>query len=102
MERVINTIKNKYLIAGVAFVVWMFFFDRYDVATQVSFQQEKSKLEEEKAYYTSETEKIEQSIKDVQFNPNEIQRIAREKYKMKKQSEDIYIISEIEAPKKED
>lgn len=99
MERVINTIKNKYLIAGVAFVIWMLFFDRYDVATQFSFQQEKTKLEGEKEYYSSEIGKIEQSIKDVQYNPNEIQRIAREKYKMKKQAEDIYIISEVEAPK---
>lgn len=99
MERFIKTIKNKYLIAGVAFIVWMLFFDRYDVATQVSFQQEKAKLEAEKAYYTAETEKIGVSIKDVQFNQSEIQRIAREKYKMKKSSEDIYIITEVEAPK---
>ncbi|MVZ66386.1 septum formation initiator family protein [Sphingobacterium sp. DK4209] len=96
MERVINTIRNKYLIAGVAFVVWMCFFDRYDFATQFSFQKEKTKLEVEKAYYTTEIENIENSIKDVQYNPSEIQRIAREKYKMKKDHEDVYIVTEVE------
>lgn len=96
MERIINTIRNKYLIAGVAFIVWMCFFDRYDFATQFSFQKEKTKLEEEKAYYTTEIENIEKSIKDVQYNPSEIQRIAREKYKMKKDHEDIYIVTEVE------
>lgn len=100
MERFINTIRNKYLIAGVAFVVWMCFFDRYDFATQYNFQSEKSKLEEEKAYYTKEIAAIETAIKDVQYNPNEIQRIAREKYKMKKDKEDIYIVTEVEATTK--
>ncbi|MFZ4262287.1 FtsB family cell division protein [Sphingobacterium sp. HJSM2_6] len=94
MERIVNTIKNKYLIAVVAFVIWMCFFDRYDIATQYDFQKEKNKLEVEKAYYVNEIGSIEQSIKDVQYNKNEIQRIAREKYKMKKDVEDVYIITE--------
>ncbi|MBV2226710.1 MULTISPECIES: septum formation initiator family protein [Sphingobacterium] len=98
MERFINTIRNQYLIAGVAFLVWMCFFDRYDITTQYNFQTEKTKLEQEKEYYTNEIESISQSIKDVQYNQSEIQRIAREKYKMKKDQEDVYIITEIDAP----
>ena len=100
MERFIKTIRNQYLIAGVAFLVWMIFFDRYDVTTQYNYQTEKAKLEAEKAYYTTEIENIERSIKDVQYNPSEIQRIAREKYKMKQDQEDVYIITEVEAPDK--
>lgn len=99
MERLLLLIRNKYLIAGAALVVWMCFFDRYDFATQYNFQMEKNKLEREKSYYTGEITHIEQSIKDAQYNPNEIERIAREKYKMKKSNEDIYVITEIE-PKK--
>lgn len=86
-------------MSGIAFVVWMFFFDRYDVATQISYQQERNKLEEEKSFYSSETERIEQAIKDAQFNSSEIQRIAREKYKMKKSNEDVYVITEVEPEK---
>lgn len=100
MEKFISLIRNKYLLAGVAFLVWMSFFDRYDFATQFSYQQQKNNLIHEKEYYESEVTSIEQAIKDVQFNQNEIQRIAREKYKMKKDKEDIYVITEIEEPKK--
>jgi cell division protein FtsB len=100
MERLLLLIRNKYLISGLAFVVWMCFFDRYDFATQYNFQKEKSKLQHEKEYYASEITHIEQAIKDAQYNPNEIQRIAREKYKMKKSNEDIYVITEIEGEKK--
>ncbi|MHC8950326.1 FtsB family cell division protein [Sphingobacterium hungaricum] len=100
MEKFISLIRNKYLLAGVAFLIWMSFFDRYDFATQFSYQQQKNNLIQEKEYYEKEVTSIEQSIKDVQFNQNEIQRIAREKYKMKKDKEDIYVITEIEEPKK--
>ena len=97
MERAVSLVKNKFLIAGIAFIIWMCFFDRYDLATQYSYQQERDKLEYEKEFYSTEIVTLEQAIKDVQFNPNEIQRIAREKYKMKKDNEDIYVIMEVPA-----
>ncbi|MDR2282834.1 MAG: cell division protein FtsL [Sphingobacterium sp.] len=96
MERIVSLVKNRFLISGVAFLVWMCFFDRYDIATQIGYQQERNKLELEKEFYSNETDNIEQAIKDAQFNPSEIQRIAREKYKMKKTNEDVYVITEVE------
>ena len=91
-----SVVKNKFLIAGLAFVLWMVFFDRYDLPTQYNFQNQKTKLEYEKEFYTTEITNIERAIKDVQYNQVEIQRIAREKYKMKKDNEDIYVIMEVE------
>lgn len=99
MERVVSLVKNKFLIAGIAFLVWMLFFDRNDLATQFGYQKEKDRLETEKEYYAHENVRIEQAIKDVQFNPSEIQRIAREKYKMKKANEDVYVVVEVEPAK---
>lgn len=96
MERFIAIAKNKFVIASIAFVAWMIFFDRYDLSTQYAFQQEKSKLEHEKEFYSAEVMTIEKSIKDVQYNQTEIQRIAREKYKMKKDNEDVFVIMEVE------
>ena len=96
MERFLLLIRNKYFLAAVAFLIWMCFFDRYDISTQISYQQEKNKLEEEKAFYETEITRIEKAIKDVQYNPNEIQRVARERYKMKKDNEDIYVIQEVD------
>ncbi|MCI0922562.1 FtsB family cell division protein [Sphingobacterium rhinopitheci] len=96
MERLMSVVKNKFLIAGLAFVLWMVFFDRYDLPTQYNFQNQKTKLEYEKEFYTTEITNIERAIKDVQYNQVEIQRIAREKYKMKKDNEDIYVIMEVE------
>lgn len=96
MKRFVSVAKNKFLIASLAFIAWMCFFDRYDLSTQFSYQKEKNKLENERNFYSTEIEKLEVLIKDVQYNQSEIQRIAREKYKMKKDNEDVYVIMEVE------
>lgn len=100
MDRLFKLIRNRYLLAGLAFVVWLCFFDRYDLGTQYAYQQEKNKLEQQKNFYETEIQAIEKAVKDVQYNPSEIQRIARERYKMKKDNEDIYVLEEVEASKK--
>ena len=100
MGRFLALIQNKYFISAVAFLIWMCFFDRYDISTQFAYQQEKDKLQAEKEFYEKEITRIEKAIYDVQYNPNEIQRIAREHYKMKKDNEDVYVIQEIEASDK--
>lgn len=98
MERFIDTIRNKYFIAGMTLVVWMCFFDRYDLATQYTYQKEKNKLEAEKTFYTSEIGAITQAIHDVKHDPNLIQKIARERYMMKKDTEDIFIVTDASSP----
>lgn len=94
MERFVNVVRNKYLIAVAVFIAWMAFFDRYDLTTQYNYQQERKKLEAEKEYYTSEISTISTAIKDVKSNPDIIQKIAREKFKMKRTNEDVYIVEE--------
>jgi len=92
MRRLFALIRNKYLIAGTAFLIWMAFFDHYDLGTQFSYQQERKKLEREKEFYEREIKKVEKSLRDVRDDPAEISRIARERYKMKKDNEDVYIL----------
>jgi len=99
MERFLLLIRNKYLIVGIAFVVWICFFDRYDLSTQYSYYKEEAKLRAEKEYYESETVRIEKAIVDVQKNQAEIQRIARERYKMTKDNEDVYVIEYVKPEK---
>ena len=94
MERFVNVVRNKYLIAVAVFIAWMTFFDRYDLTTQYNYQQERRKLEAEKEYYTSEISTISTAIKDVKSKPDIIQKIAREKFKMKRSNEDVYIVEE--------
>ena len=97
MERLLAAIRNKYIISTVAFVVWMLFFDRHDVATQYSYYSQLKALKTEKVFYTTEIEHVTKTIENLNTNPKELQRLARERYKMKKENEDVFVIIEEEA-----
>lgn len=84
-------ISNKYVWVMLFFIIWMLFLDNYSYFDHRFLNKQIDELETNKEYYQEEIKKDEQSIKLLK-NPNQIEKYAREKYYMKKDSEDIYII----------
>lgn len=82
---------NKYIVVGLFFLIWMLFLDNYSYLNHRFLNKEISELEKNKKYYLKEISEDNKNIKKLQ-NPDEIQRFAREKYFMKRENEDIYII----------
>lgn len=91
---------SRYTLVLLFFIVWMLFLDNYSYFDHRILDQQINELEENKRYYQDEIAKDEQSIKNLN-NPGQTERYAREKYYMKKDSEDIYII-DIEEDKLKD
>jgi cell division protein FtsB len=94
-----SIITNKYLLAGGFFVVWMLFFDQRDFFQQRERMAELHKLEAKKQYYLDEINKTQQELHDLQNNPATLEKFARERYLMKRDGEDIYIIEDSTAPR---
>ncbi len=94
MKKIASVITNKYLLAGSFFVVWMLFFDQRDFFQQRERKAELKKLEAKKAYYLEEINKTKQELHDIQSNPAALEKFARERYLMKKEGEDIFIIED--------
>jgi cell division protein DivIC len=92
MNKLIAIITNKYIIASVFFIVWMLFFDERDFFANKIQQQKLQALQAKKQYYKTEIETAKQQLAELQNNPAALEKFAREKYLMKKQGEDIYII----------
>ncbi len=69
----------------------MLFLDNYSYMDQRVLNKQIQGLEENKKYYQEEIEKDKQNIKLLK-NPEQVEKYAREKYYMKKDSEDIYIV----------
>lgn len=77
---------------GIAFFTgWMVFLDNYSYFDHRFLDNQISELEDNKTYYEEEIYKDEKQIKELR-NPEQIEKYAREKYFMKKENEDIYII----------
>lgn len=99
MNRLLELIRNKYFLAVAAFIVWMLFFDRNDVLEQYEYRSAVNKLQEEKDFYVSEIAKVKKDLNELNTDLNTAEKFAREKYFMKKDNEDVFVI--VSAPSKE-
>jgi len=82
---------NPYIAIFVAFVVWMLFFDDNSYLFHRELNTIINEKEAEIELYQSEIEKDKRNINKLK-NENNLENFAREKYYMKKDNEEIYII----------
>ncbi len=87
-------LKNKYFISFAAFCVVVLFLDKNDFLTQLTRRKELGKLQQSKAYYTKEINQLRTTSDNLSNNPRTIEKTAREKYLMKRDNEELFIISE--------
>lgn len=92
MKRLFDLIRNKFFLATVAFVLWMIFFDKNDLFSQYEYHQQLNKLEAEQQFYKDETAKVNKDLDELNSNKAKLEKFAREKYLMKKDNEDIFVI----------
>lgn len=94
MKKLYGFFKNKFLLTIIGLAVWIAFFDKNDLKTQYELRKEVKQLEEERNYYAKEIEGITSDIKELTSNPKTLEKFAREKYYMKRDNEDIFVIIE--------
>jgi cell division protein FtsB len=92
MRSVFRVIKNKYFLTTIFVAVWVVFFDKNDVFSQFDLRKKLKDLETEKRYYITEIEKNKNDLHELRTNPQNLEKFAREKYLMKKDKEDIFVI----------
>lgn len=91
-KRIFSILKNKIVLASVAFIIWMLFFDRNDLSSQLNYINQRDNLKKEKVFYEKEIAEIEKNLQELSSDPKKLEKFAREKYLMKKENEDLYII----------
>ncbi|KOY50622.1 FtsB family cell division protein [Polaribacter dokdonensis] len=82
---------NIFVIILIPFIIWMLFFDENSYLIHRKFNNEIEDLESTISFYQDKIAKDKETIKKLQ-DSLELERFAREKYLMKKENEDIYII----------
>ncbi|BDD10919.1 hypothetical protein FUAX_33510 [Fulvitalea axinellae] len=85
-------IRNFYLVVGLAFLVWMSVFDTNNWLNQYRLRSKLEKLKEEEVYYLEQIEVVQKDRQELLSNKRSIEKFAREKYLMKKPSEDLFVI----------
>jgi len=73
-------------------LIWWIFFDQESLIVQYELARVRIGLEKQKDYYNNEIEKDETSINTLQNDTVFLEKYAREKYFMKKDNEDVFVI----------
>lgn len=88
----LRIIFNKYLLTAVGFVVFMLFFDQNDWFSQQARKAELGDLKESIAFLSRQIDTMDVDYAALRTQPQELERYAREHYRMKRDTEDLYIV----------
>jgi cell division protein FtsB len=94
LNNIPSWLKNKYFITATVFFAWLLFFDDRDVITQLRHTRELHHLEESRDYYLQEIHTTSAELNKLKSDPATLEKYAREKYRMKKDDEDLFIVAE--------
>ena len=99
ISKVSAFLTNKYLIASAGFLAVMFFLDKNDFFTTMERRNELNALNQSKEHYMQELSELNKIKADLETDPVVIEKLAREKYLMKRENEDIFLTEDLAGAK---
>jgi cell division protein FtsB len=94
LPKIFRFLRNKFVLATLFFVLWILFFDHNNFFLYNQYKSELNGLTENKKYYKEQIEKTQREIELIKTSPLWLEKIAREKYLMKREGEDIFVVKE--------
>ena len=80
------------MLCAIGLLAWITFFDSFDLFTTVKNQQLLSKMEEQKAWYEEQIVETRADLKQLNSDDAMLEKFARERYLMKRENEDIFVL----------
>lgn len=84
--------RNFYFVTSISFLVWLTFLDSNDLISRFKLGAKVRSLQNEKEYYQEKITEVEKDRMELMTNKELLEKFAREKYLMKKETEDVFII----------
>ncbi|WP_243518905.1 MULTISPECIES: septum formation initiator family protein [unclassified Candidatus Cardinium] len=92
IQSIKKVLLDPYAISTVFFAVWMLCFDDQNLGVQASLYNRLKKLKTDRVEYISQIQQIKKDKKELVGNLDFLEKMAREKYYMKREKEDLYVI----------
>lgn len=87
---------NKYFLTIVVFLILIVFFGEHNLRNRWKTSRNIKSLNKEIRFYQDEIDANKQKMNDMQASDESLEKFAREKYYLKKENEDIFIVEENE------
>jgi len=102
LDTIINILGHyKYLITIVLGLLFIVAVSENSFINLIKLDMQKSDLQSEIDYYTKQAQESEKELQSLKHSPNAVERIARERYFMNKEGEDVFVLS-TDIPAKEE
>lgn len=85
-------LRNKYFLTLTIFVVWILLLDTNNLIDRYRQITELRRLKQEKEYLTRKIEEDRKKLLELKTDDDNLEKFAREQYRMKSKDEDLYII----------
>lgn len=92
IEKIPPVLRNKYLLTLIIFAVWILLLDSNNLISRWKEMRNLKKLKAEKEYYVQRIEEDKRKLHELKTSDRNLEKFAREQYRMKKPDEDLYII----------
>lgn len=92
LKNIRHYLLNKYTFVLLIFFVYLTFFDDHNLIKRYKTSQEIKKLEIEYQFYQDEINKNKDYLRNIREDSVFLEKFAREKYYMKKDNEDVFIL----------
>jgi cell division protein FtsB len=92
LNKVPPILRNKYILTPLIFFIWLLLFDSNNLIARYKDLRELRKLRSEREYYAKKIETDRKKLYELKTDNQNLEKFAREQYRMKKPDEDIYII----------
>ena len=91
-DKIPQFLRNKYFLTITIFIVWITLLDTNNLIDRYRQISELRKLRQEREYYQKKIDEEKSKLNELKTDNDNLEKFAREQYKMKKKDEDLYII----------
>lgn len=96
LSKLPSFLRNFYILSLLIFLTWMLLLDSNDFISQAKLSSKLKNLEAEKTHYLEKIEEVKKDREELLSNNELLEKFAREKYLMRRKTEDLYVIVEKE------
>jgi cell division protein DivIC len=91
-ERIPPFMRNKYILTIIIFLIWIVLLDSNNLISRRKEMKNLRKLRDDKEYYVQRIEEDKRKLHELKTDDRNLEKFAREQYRMKKADEDLYIV----------
>ena len=92
IEKIPPSLRNKYLLTIILFIFWLLLLDSNNLISRYKEIKNLRKLRTDKEYYSKRIEDDKRKLQELRTDNQNLEKFAREQYRMKKPDEDLYIV----------